>query len=56
MLRTFQAKSYLATPFSTQRTTIRTLKMDSSLHPLSGLYKPNALKGLYYGPDVVKSI
>lgn len=29
--------------------------MDSSLHPLSGVYKPNRLKGLYYGPDIVKS-
>ncbi|KAK4943679.1 hypothetical protein LTR10_016776 [Elasticomyces elasticus] len=29
--------------------------MESSLHPLSGLYKPNELTGLYYGPDVVKS-
>ncbi|EXJ76609.1 uncharacterized protein A1O5_01117 [Cladophialophora psammophila CBS 110553] len=28
--------------------------MDSSLHPLQGLYKPNNLKALYYGPDVVK--
>lgn len=28
--------------------------MDSSLHPLQGLYKPNQLKALYYGPDVVK--
>ncbi|EXJ93418.1 hypothetical protein A1O1_01810 [Capronia coronata CBS 617.96] len=28
--------------------------MEASLHPLSGLYQPNQLKGLYYGPDVVK--
>ncbi|KAK6375847.1 hypothetical protein LTS17_007669 [Exophiala oligosperma] len=32
----------------------RTLKMDATLHPLSGLYTPHRLKGLYYGPDVVK--
>ncbi|KIW57643.1 hypothetical protein PV05_02210 [Exophiala xenobiotica] len=36
-------------------TFVRTIRMDSSLHPLSGLYKPHQLKGLYYGPDVVKS-
>ncbi|KAK5050101.1 hypothetical protein LTR84_004221 [Exophiala bonariae] len=29
--------------------------MDSSLHPLSGFYKPHQLKGLYYGPEVVKN-
>lgn len=29
--------------------------MESSLHPLSGIYKPNQLKGLYHGPDVVKN-
>ncbi|KIX92501.1 uncharacterized protein Z520_11821 [Fonsecaea multimorphosa CBS 102226] len=29
--------------------------MDSSLHPLQGLYQPHNLKGLYYGPDVVKN-
>ena len=28
--------------------------MESSLRPLSGMYKPTQLKGLYYGPDVVK--
>jgi alcohol dehydrogenase class IV len=28
--------------------------MDSSLHPLQGLYRPNNLKALYYGVDVVK--
>ncbi|OAL38155.1 hypothetical protein AYO20_02607 [Fonsecaea nubica] len=28
--------------------------MDSSLHPLQGMYRPNALKGLYYGPEVVQ--
>ncbi|KAL6241952.1 hypothetical protein RBB50_011197 [Rhinocladiella similis] len=28
--------------------------MDATLHPLSGLYTPHELKGLYYGPDVVK--
>lgn len=29
--------------------------MESSLSPLSGLFKPNALKGLYYGPDTVRN-
>ncbi|KIW18064.1 hypothetical protein PV08_02351 [Exophiala spinifera] len=29
--------------------------MDATLHPLSGLYAPHNLKGLYYGPDVVKN-
>jgi alcohol dehydrogenase class IV len=29
--------------------------MESSLHPLSGLWKPTQLKALYYGPDVVKT-
>ena len=28
--------------------------MEASLNPLSGLYKPAVLKGLYYGPNVVK--
>lgn len=28
--------------------------MESTLHPLSGMYKPNLLKGLYHGPNVVK--
>lgn len=28
--------------------------MESSLSPISGLYKPNALKGLYYGPNTVR--
>lgn len=28
--------------------------MESSLSPLQGLYKPNALKGLYYGPNTVQ--
>lgn len=28
--------------------------MDSSLNPLTGFWKPHILKGLYYGPDVVK--
>lgn len=32
----------------------RTFKMAASQHPLTGLYQPNQLKGLYYGPDVVK--
>jgi alcohol dehydrogenase class IV len=30
-------------------------KMESSLSPLQGLYKPLALKSLFYGPDVVKN-
>ena len=34
---------------------IRTVKMDATLKPLAGLWKPTALKGLYYGPDVVKN-
>ncbi|KAK5316314.1 hypothetical protein LTR70_006268 [Exophiala xenobiotica] len=29
--------------------------MESSLSPLQGLYKPNALKGLYYGSGTVQS-
>lgn len=29
--------------------------MEASDHPLSGLYKPHDLRGLYYGPDVVKN-
>lgn len=29
--------------------------MESSLSPLTGLYKPNALKALYYGPDTVQN-
>jgi alcohol dehydrogenase class IV len=29
--------------------------MDATLHPLAGLWKPTALKGLYYGPDCVKN-
>lgn len=29
--------------------------MESSFHPLSGIYKPHPLKTLYYGPGVVKS-
>lgn len=64
MLRTLQTKAHspsangsitrtLKASF-TQATT-RAVKMDASLHPLSGLYKPNQLKGLYYGPDVVKA-
>lgn len=28
--------------------------MDSHLHPLEGLYKPNNLQALFYGPDVVQ--
>ncbi|EXJ91856.1 hypothetical protein A1O3_00406 [Capronia epimyces CBS 606.96] len=28
--------------------------MAASLHPLAGLYQPNQLKGLYYGPSVVE--
>lgn len=29
--------------------------MESSLNPLTGLYKPNTLKGLYYGTDTVRN-
>ncbi|KEF54039.1 uncharacterized protein A1O9_09834 [Exophiala aquamarina CBS 119918] len=29
--------------------------MEASFSPLSGMYKPHDLKGLYYGPDVVKN-
>ena len=28
--------------------------MDAASHPLAGFYKPLGLKGLFYGPDVVK--
>ncbi|KAI9875027.1 MAG: hypothetical protein M1823_007560, partial [Watsoniomyces obsoletus] len=34
---------------------LRTLKMDATTHPLAGLYKPNPLKGLYYGPNTVQN-
>lgn len=30
------------------------VRMESSFHPFAGMYKPHQLKGLYYGPDVVK--
>ena len=39
----------------TKSTANRSGKMDASLHPLSGLYKPHQLKALYYGLDVVKA-
>ncbi|KIX09778.1 uncharacterized protein Z518_00859 [Rhinocladiella mackenziei CBS 650.93] len=61
MLRARQTQAHLSPIFtgaSTFRkqasTSTRPGKMDASTHPLAGLYKPNALKGLYYGPDVVK--
>jgi len=58
MLRTLQAKLHISPavlPPSTSLISTRALKMDSSLHPLSGMYKPHQLKALYYGPDVVKN-
>lgn len=43
-------------PVSTASTQIRTKfrAMESSLEPLTGLYKPNALKELYYGSNTVQ--
>lgn len=57
MLRTLQTTAHLkpGVQGTVGRTATRSIAMDSSLHPLSGLYKPHALKGLYYGPDVVKA-
>ncbi|KAI1615517.1 maleylacetate reductase [Exophiala viscosa] len=61
MLHTLQPRPHILArppifkPTFTPRQPSRSIKMESSLHPLSGLYKPNQLKGLYYGPDVVKS-
>jgi alcohol dehydrogenase class IV len=40
---------------TTTQQQIRTLKMDATMHPLAGYWKPHTLKGLFYGPDVVKS-
>jgi alcohol dehydrogenase class IV len=65
MLRALQTKAHLnpfastitkplATSFTQSRPTSSSSKMESSLQPLQGLYKPNNLKALYYGPDVVK--
>ena len=56
MLRALQTKLHLnPTPALISLKTVRTIKMEAKLHPLSGFYKPNQLKGLYYGPDVVKN-
>lgn len=58
MLRTLQAKLHISPtvlPKPVQRVSTRSIKMDASLHPLSGFYKPHQLKGLYYGPEVVKN-
>ena len=64
MLRTLQTKAHLSPTTltssvhhvrNTSNTTARSIKMDAHLHPLKGLYKPNNLKALYYGPNVVKN-
>ena len=57
MLQTLQTKAQLSPVRTTihQIRTRSTAKMDSHLHPLQGLYKPNNLKALYYGPNVVKN-
>lgn len=58
MLRTLQTKLQISPtvlPNPVSRVSVRSIKMDSSLHPLSGLYQPHQLKGLYYGPEVVKN-
>ncbi len=63
MLRTLQTKAHLSPSaikpgslanLSFTQSRAKSTKMESSLHPLTGLYKPNNLKGLYYGPNVVK--
>ena len=65
MLRALQTKAHLAPLQITKnlagpslnqiRAHPTSTKMDSHLHPLEGLWKPNDLKALYYGPNVVQN-
>lgn len=46
--------SFSSTSVQVVQQQARTLKMDATSHPLGGYWKPHTLKGLFYGPDVVK--
>jgi len=51
--RRLSSLSKIISPVATQ-SRLKSTAMESSLSPLSGLYKPNALKGLYYGSNTVQ--